>query len=700
MLRLTRVVQCALTASSSSALFASTRSSGGSNKSGGGGGGSGVISGGGGDNRRGGKKGLTSSARASSKRRGGNGAALDFDLASFGVEGDGSDGGLLLPPQGGLQVSPSRHQERLPQYLRPPLPPSLLLERVAVEDAVEQHVETPPKRRKNKRKMNNKHTADEDEAAAMAGEEVEEDNAGRGIWAVDSPQNNGHAAFPDDDTSNTTSSSSSSSSNNSSAPSNPFRGLHEHITRSYRLDQVLAVTRPVDMLVGRQESKSGAFSFIRFECGPQFLEDNRNSTATGASLGSAHNDSALVVAERLLDFPPHMRHFHSICGRENVPCDFFADVDLPNETPAVGEKVLLEMLNYLEVRLHGIGFLEPSFLVLTNEVPSADKVSYHVHARAMGTPGEDHEETGGSGDDGVDSDTTSMDKPTQQRQKKKKEADGKKSGKRGRRSAQKIVAFQDYRVVKLLADEVNMTLGRTVVDEQCYRVNGMLRCAYSSKLAAHSAVAAAAAAGGGGAASQKGKRLVPLLKAQDAALQRRLNDMAAQIGVLSEAEILERTFGVRFAPVADTRRGSSSSSSGGSDTLRHFRLIRAKHVLGPRDAQAAEFDAYGNPVSVYLTEGAKWRRFKSVIQKLRRMPPRSAESYDLWVRVGLALHNFSNEDHVFEEWVRFSLKCPQKYSRETCRKKWQQFERNPDALNWRRGFNYLNSTVWRSVQGE
>ncbi|ESL06836.1 hypothetical protein TRSC58_05483 [Trypanosoma rangeli SC58] len=469
---------------------------------------------------------------------------------------------------------------------------------------------------------------------------------------------------------------------------NPFLGLHDHITRSYRLDQLLAVVRPEDVLLGRQEMKSGAFSFIRFETGPQFLAQNAKSSSVPRSSAATHNDCALVVAERLLAFPPHMRHFHTVCGRENVPCDFFADVDLPNETPASGEKLLLEMLNYLEVRLQGIGFHQPSFLVFTNEVPSADKVSYHVHARSLALPDKateaeadaEEEEEDDDVNHNVGKDETLRKGLFQRKQSKQKETPAKKPKPR------KIVAFQDYRVVKLLADEVNTTLGRNMVDEQCYRTNGMLRCAFSSKIVPSP---------NGGVVRPKGKQLVPMLKAQDAALQRRLNDMAAYLDTLSEAEILERTFGTRFVPVTESHRTDTVK-----DSSRSFKLIRARHVLGPKEAGAVEFDAYGNAVSVYLTEGAKWRRFKTVIDKLRRMPPRSAESYDVWVRVGLALHNFSNEDHVFEEWVRFSLKCPQKYSRESCRKKWQQFERNPDALNWRRGFNYLNSTVWRSLQRE
>ncbi|RHW74362.1 primase 2 [Trypanosoma brucei equiperdum] len=503
---------------------------------------------------------------------------------------------------------------------------------------------------------------------------------------------------------------------------NPFRGLHNHITRSYRLDQLQAAMKIHDLLLGRQEVKSGAFSFIRFACGPKFINDHREIVGPDAGggvdvsgadekKGSSRNssrtngseDCPLVIAERLLSFPPHMHHFHTVCGRENVPCDFFADIDLPNETPAGGEKALLEVLNYLDVRLEAIGFSQPSFLVLTNEVPSAGKVSYHLHARSMGTQSDSGGaaaagsmgSSGGSGGVGVDEHSAGGDV----KQGRGRSAEGGKS----RASHGKIVAFQDYRVVELLADEVNTTLGRTVIDEQCYRVNGMLRCAYSSKITVPQGMPLSSNTAGG---YHRGKRLVPLLKAKDTALQKRLDDMAAHLCTLSDAQILERTFCIRTAPVKERRVTENDDVDNAqkllrarSDYLRSFKLIRAKNIVGAQNAKPVEYDAYGNVVSRYLTESAKWHRFKTAVEKLHRLPPRAAECYDIWVRVGLALHNFSNEDHVFEEWVRFSLKCPQKYSRETCRRKWQQFDRNPDALNWRRGFNYLNSTVWRSVPG-
>ncbi|KAH9598338.1 Prim-pol family 5 [Trypanosoma melophagium] len=666
--------------------------------------------------------------------------ASGLNFASFSMDTTGKREAALPPPQGGITRVPFAKEEAQSQSQQRRLRTtstssrglSSLLKQGKEEDAEWQEED----RLESKKKRKNSRTVAREKAEEEA-EEIENDIGlvrGRGILDYSA-----HTTFPNSsdgnhnehDDNNTVEDKENNDSNDNglvsgTTLSNPFRGIHEHMTRSYRLDQLLALARPEDVMLGRQDTKSGAFSFIRFETGQRFLQDSKQSefsststtttttkdTSVGksksvevnsnASLGVAHNDCALVVAERLLSFPPHMRHFHTVCGRENVPCDFFADVDLPNETATSGEKILLDMLNYLEVRLQGVGFLQPSFLILTNEVPSADKVSYHVHARAMGSSENGDEDiaemeeqnstskknekkhnSGKKGEDEEDAEEELEDRKGNKTKNNKKKSKKKHSG-------NKIIAFQDYRVVKLLADEVNTTLGRAVVDEQCYRVNGMLRCAYSAKVTP----------------GQKGKRLIPLLKAQDPALQRRLNEMRDSMQNLSEAEILARTFATRFAPcVPHTTRkqNSNSNSNTKADELRmylkQFKFVRASHVLGPKDATALEFDVYGNAVSAYLTEGAKWRRFKSVIEKLHRLPPRTAESYDVWVRVGLALHNFSNDDHVFDEWVRFSLKCPQKYSRESCRKKWQQFERNPDALNWRRGFNYLNTTVWRAVQG-
>lgn len=530
---------------------------------------------------------------------------------------------------------------------------------------------------------------------------------------------------------------------------NPFGGLHSSIARSYRLEQLAEGATPADLLLGRQEKKSGAFSFLRFqssgmnfhtshwESWPQLRETNAALVAAsrarravpgftlfnndlGVDKDALAHDAGLLLAQRLLLFPDAMRHFHALCGRENVPCDFYADVDLPGESPDEGERLLLEILTYLEVRLPGVGFTDPFFLILSNETPSRDKVSYHIHARSMSVLQECRDaigerRRGGGGaaaprkarprrKTAVAATRTSDSGPLESADADVDDDDAVNVVGSATSATPRLIAFQDYRAVKLIADEVNQTLGRTVLDMGTYRAHGMLRCAYSAKVPASAE------------ASAHPKRLLPLVQAKDAALQNKLRHMESYLRTITDPEILEMTFCHRLTPDAETakmvRQHAAQLPSMVSvplaevddcalpllaPTRPRVKLIRSRHILGPQGAQAQEFDAYGNIVSPFLTEAAKWRRYKTVIEKMRNITPRASESFDTWVRVGLALHNFSNEDHVFEEWVRFSLRCPQKYSREACRKKWVQFERNPDALNWRRGFNYLNSTVWRQV---
>lgn len=564
---------------------------------------------------------------------------------------------------------------------------------------------------------------------------------------------------------------------------NPFRGLHEHVRRSYRLDDVVSQARQEDIIIAKQEEKTGAFSFLtlqsRLETFQQHWEvrsalqamqhtcvrgekgsgvvgrdaDGEDKTLVdpverwggmGWNQCLADVDYPVLLAQRLLLFPPSQRHFHIVCGRQDVPCDFFADVDLPDTSVEDGERILVQILDYLEVRLPGVGFTDPFFLILANEDPAEavassstrrskaikKKISYHIHARSMSHVFSRNERS-------ID-ELVSVLKKTQRRHKRLDTKSSKKDNAEGgneavrpsdeasnlkvsrpSRNATKVIAFQDYRTVKLIADEVNQTLGFNAVDEGCYRVHGSLRCAFSSKTMSQKDRILGVAQ-----ESAVMPSLVPLqvTPGQDPQLQEKLRGMHDVLGTLSAPEILAMTFCTRHlhdggASILQPlhKRLVSLATCGKSvpddlfraTTPHAFKLVKPSAVVGNRSADhladgtargaPVEYDAYGNAVSPYLTEAAKWRRYKSVIRKLQHAPPRAATSFDIWVRIGLALHNFSNEEHVFEEWVKFSLKCPQKFSREACRKKWMQFERNPDALNWRRGFNYLNQTLWRQI---
>ncbi|CCW65755.1 unnamed protein product [Phytomonas sp. EM1] len=559
---------------------------------------------------------------------------------------------------------------------------------------------------------------------------------------------------------------------------NPFCGLHAHLARTYRLEQFAEDTTPADVIFAKQEAKSAAFSFLRFKASPELydahwavaagmkgqLEAIQQQVATAGKRATHrlfNNDLGvqslrvatsypLLIAQRLLLFPDNLRHWHTLCGRDRVPCDFYADVDLPGETAEGGEQVLLEILNYLEVRLPGIGFTDPFFLILANASSMQEdarrgrgKISFHLHARSM-TYRADYLALGAQ-QLGLIGGATSPQKTTRRVSKSRRKRPSSEAEKvvevaeegeaeeddlsdlvnvvegggatQGAVSPPKVVAFEDYRTVRLLADEVNQTLGKAVIDDNCYRAHGMLRCAFSAKLRGPEG-----ATGG----------LQPLLTAKDPALQAKLNAMHARLRGWTDPEILEMSFCGRFLNDPDaarrggrylktellpklpmrTRRAAIAAATSGkapspevadllqaaAATSRHrFKLLRLRHIRGGGAGEGQEYDAHGNLVSPFLTEAAKWRRFRQVVAKLQSLPPHAADSFDVWVRVGLALHNFSNEDHVFDEWVRFSIRCPQKFSREACRKKWVQFERNPDALNWRRGFNYLNSTIWKQV---
>lgn len=609
---------------------------------------------------------------------------------------------------------------------------------------------------------------------------------------------------------------------------NPFKGLHEQLRRSYRLDEVLAASRPEELVLAKQEPSAAVFSFLslnanletykhhweaksalRAQHDPEesiWSADELDSEEEGQrkhkSRGKKQNnfktealavrdaveewgglgwqnlkidvDYNLLVAQRLLLFPPALRHFHVIAGRIGVPCDFYADMDLADTTLEDAEKTLVEVLDYLEVRLPGVGFTDPFFMVLTNEDPgellasSSDgnarskkanrsasksrkevrkKISYHIHARSMthiqlraetsmaalrkalkrqkralkASRGEDDEALMEAAED-----TTSS-------KGKAKSAAAESASSKPSRAAIKTIAFQDFRSVKLIADEVNQTLGFTAIDEGCYRMNGSIRCAFSRKIPPNITPPTISSKKGNAGAGETtdGDLLglqpalipLPIQEDQNAELKKKLESMHDVLSTLTAPEILELTFCTRHLPEGGAPMLRVLHDHLAASLLTHpqegdveaifktisphrFKLVKPVAILGPQGSVAAdgtgrgeqvEYDAYGNPVSPYLTEPAKWRRYKTAIQKLQSVPPRAAENFDTWVRIGLALHNFSNEEHVFEEWVRFSLKCPQKYSRDACRKKWLQFERNPDALNWRRGFNYLNSTLWRQI---
>jgi hypothetical protein len=358
------------------------------------------------------------------------------------------------------------------------------------------------------------------------------------------------------------------------------------LMRSFRVEQV-APLAPTDVLLARQEQES-FFSYLSYRGEPRE-----------------------AVANLLLSVADADRTFHVVFGRENIPCDFFADLDLPTVELDKAERIVTEVVQCLELRLKSFAPKRYEHLLLHS--PSATKTSFHLHTRCDGA------------------------------------------------------LFQDYRTVRTLAEEINKDLMKNVIDTAVYRPWGTLRTAFSSK--------PAALEGDGGMFRPYVPRSAFLL--------------SALTRDLSSPEVLSRSFCLRGGKVP----------SGVS-------IIKPKELLSISDerktqtgkgSRTGDVDEHGNPVSRFMSDSAKWRRYNSAVLKLRKLPAKASIDFGTWVRTGLALHNFSPDEAQFEEWVRFSLKCPQKFSREACVKKWAQFERNPDKANWRRGYNYLTVTIWRHL---
>ena len=354
-------------------------------------------------------------------------------------------------------------------------------------------------------------------------------------------------------------------------------------TRSFRLDAISSKLSPTDILLAKEENNS-VFSYLSFQ-----------------------NGSPEAVASRLLALEEKDRLYHVVCGRENIPCDFYADIDLPSGVDKA-EATVADVISCLELRLKP--FHPGKFEHLLLHSPSAKKMSFHLHTRC------------------------------------------------------ESVLLSDFKAAGALADEINRDLMGNVIDTNCYRANGMLRCAYSAK------------------SDDLSSRPVPYSPTTSL-----LSQSILPADALSRTETLIRSFVLRGGKVP---RGVNLVK------LRSIAMGAGKGTSSP-GITGNDVDEHGNPVSRFMADSAKWRRYNSAVLKLRKLPSKAAVDFNTWVRVGLALHNFSPDEQQFEEWVRFSLKCPQKFSRDMCLKKWNQFERNPDKRNWRRGYNYLTSSIWRHI---
>ena len=454
------------------------------------------------------------------------------------------------------------------------------------------------------------------------------------------------------------------------AASAVFNNLSDHIRRSYRLDQIISECSASDVIIARQETTI-------VNPGPQLGRLGSAIVAPGAGTSAYsylgfRDVSPSDVAKCLLLIPEGRRQFHTVCGRDKHHCDFFADIDLPTASSAEGEGILLQVLDRIDGSLRALDFGKYELMVLESNhtaglSTASTKRSYHLHVR------------------GVES------------------------------------CFEDFRAPRALAENINMSIGSAVIDTGCYRQSGSLRTAFSAKA--------------GPTASYN--RFMPM-QAHDAELKRRLLEMSD----MSPDHILERSLVTRdiravkgtlpptpsvtvSTPAAPKKGKKGAKKASASAQEQQGDIVATTHVPGPlrifngRGGVVGEMnkrgtkglrkvcvDAAGQAVPRFFREEVKWLRYKMAIEKLHALPSAAAADYGVWVRVGLALHNFGTESFLYREWLRFSMKCPEKFDRDACEKKWKQFGQesrtsalNPDfeKENWRRGYNYLTSTVWRDI---
>lgn len=315
------------------------------------------------------------------------------------------------------------------------------------------------------------------------------------------------------------------------------------------------------------------------------------------------------VAQRLAHVPLSAHHFHSVCGRERSVCDFYADVDL--DPTDKGEPILHKIVTTVErlFATHTRASEPLTVSILSGTTP--EKQSYHVHIRS----------------------------PT--------------------------CAFEDFGVVRRVAESINDDLAHDAIDLACYREQGMLRCAFSRKAGVS----------------------VPMLPYEptDPALSK----FTASTKGLSISEVLALSLITRPPQAAPS-----------------LKIIKttAKCLPRPRGEEEIDLGVNGGvekrnsmfpTTSDYLRESAKWIRYAQATHAVRTLPLAATADFARWVRVGLALHSFGNDEKAFREWMKFSSRSPEKYRVEVCEKKWREFQRRPEAFNWRRGFNYLTKTVWR-----
>jgi hypothetical protein len=207
--------------------------------------------------------------------------------------------------------------------------------------------------------------------------------------------------------------------------------------------------------------------------------------------------------------------------------------------------------------------------------------------------------------------------------------------------------FFDYLAARDAAAIINSNLSVKVVDLGTFRKRGMLRVAYTPKFT-------------------EPKRILLPFVAQDAALK----VMTKAMREMSEAQILERSLITNTA------------------TTDSMKVIKTK-----QGKSATEYDEFGAVIPKFLLENKKWQRYGEAVASVKRMPPQASEDYNVWIRVGLALHSFGHEPHILALWKDMSARCRSKYNPQVNENLWEMFAKRPHCYNWRRGYNYLMHTA-------
>jgi hypothetical protein len=371
---------------------------------------------------------------------------------------------------------------------------------------------------------------------------------------------------------------------------------------------------------------------------------------------SYRGHDASTIAKRLLAIPEAERCIHAVFGRSRMPVDFFCDVDLPLFNPAAAQAASIVAAAAAspgdaaaEQAADGIDLGEPTAaakkpytgesIVMDVVAAANDLLLRHLGAAASQVVVLDGSGPGGAEAAGKFSYHVHM------------RCDG--------------AAFSDYRSVGEVASEINQRIGVQALDLGIYRPNGMLRTAFTTKYSAR-------------------ERVLRRMEARDTGLQQLLAPMHKE---MDDTHVL----GMSLVARTDEFAAHVRDGKDGQAPLRLADVV-------PRKSKAAT-DEHGNAVPAHLAETKKRMRFVEVIGKLQKLPPVVAENYDMWIRVGLALHAFGSEGEIFNHWVMFSSRCRVKFDLHQCERQWAYFGRRPDCHNWRRGYNYIMRALPRQLQG-